>query len=227
MSTPFTGGAVAAARRYDAWFERRWGRYAWRLEATTVLAAAGPLAGRQVIDVGCGTGRLTALMAARGARVVGVDTDPAMLAVAATRVVGRLVRADAALLPLPDASVDAAVTVATLEFTTDPARVLAEMARVTRSGGRLVAAVLNPASPWGWAGRVRHHAPYQQGCFLPRDRLLELGRRHGTAQVRGVLFAAERLPFLPQLGPILETAGRLAPVLGAVQVLTVERGLPR
>ena len=57
-----------------------------------------------------------------------------------------MTRADAHRLPLAGASMDAAVTVATLEFTASPAQVLAEMARITRPGGRLVAAVLNPAS---------------------------------------------------------------------------------
>jgi SAM-dependent methyltransferase len=223
-SSAFTGGQVAVARRYDAWFETGWGRYAWRVESAAVLAALGPVAGHRIVEVGCGTGRLAALLADRGATVVGVDVDAAMLAVAATRAAGRLVRADAGRLPLPDATADAAVAVATLEFTTDPARVLAEMARVTRPGGRLVVAVLNPRSLWGWAARVRHRSPYRDGCFLSRDRLLALGRRHGTAALRGVLFAFERLPWLPMFGPVLETAGRLAPRLGAMRILTIHCG---
>jgi SAM-dependent methyltransferase len=172
--------------------------------------------------VGCGTGRLLTLLAAAGAVVLGVDSDPAMLSVAATRGRGRLVRADAQRLPLTDASVQAAVTVATLEFTADPARVLAEMARVVGPGGRLAAAVLNPASLWGWADRVRLRDPYRQGCFLPRAELLRLGQRHGRAGVRGVLFAAEHLPARALVGPVLEAAGRAAPRLGAFQVLTVD-----
>jgi SAM-dependent methyltransferase len=222
----FTDGEVAAARRYDTWFDGRWGSFAWRVEAAALLRALGPLAGRTVVEVGCGTGRLAALLADRGAVVVGVDADPAMLAVAATRAPRRLLCADAGRLPLSDAGVDAAVAVATLEFTADPALVLAEMARVTRPGGRLVVAVLNPHSLWGLAGRVRHRAPYRDGCFLPRDRLLALGRRHGRSSLRGVLFAFERLPWQRVLGPVLEAAGRPAPRLGAVQVLTVHRGRP-
>jgi SAM-dependent methyltransferase len=223
-ASAFTGGDLAAAHRYDTWFEAGWGRYAWQVESTALLRALGPVAGRTIVEVGCGTGRLVALLAERGAAAVGVDADPAMLAVAATRATGRLVRADAGRLPLPDATVDAAVAVATLEFTADPVLVLAEMARVTRPGGRLVVAVLNPRSLWGWAGRVRHRAPYRHGCFLPRGRLLALGHRHGRVGLRGLLFAFERLPWLAQFGPALETAGGPVPRLGAVQILTIDRG---
>jgi SAM-dependent methyltransferase len=226
MTETLTGRDVAAARRYDAWFDGRWGRFAWRVESAAVLRALGPVDGRSVVEVGCGTGRLAARLAAHGGRVVGVDADPAMLAVAATCIPGRLLCADAGRLPLPDAAVDAAVAVATLEFTADPALVLAEMARVTRPGGWLVVAVLNPHSLWGWAGRVRHRAPYRDGCFLPRDRLLAWGRRHGRASLRGVLFAFERLPWRPVIGLVLEAAGRPVPRLGAVQILTVHRGRP-
>src|SRR6266545_844054 len=96
----FTGGDVAGARGYDAWFDRCWGRYAWRIESSAVLDACGPLRGRWVVDVGCGTGRLAAVVAARGARVMGVDLDPGMLTVAAERLPGRVVCADGGCLPL-------------------------------------------------------------------------------------------------------------------------------
>lgn len=212
-----------AARRYDRWFDQRWGRYAWRIETAAVLRALGPLSGRWVVDVGCGTARLAALLAARGANVIGIDLDAAMLAVAATRIPTRLVRADGAALPLRDASVDAAVAVAVVEFTTDPGTVLAEMARITRPGGRVVVAVINPASPWGWTGRVRYRAPYRDARFLSHHDLHVLGHRHGSAQTRGILFAAGCLPFLEQMGPLAEIAGTILPRFGAVQVLTIQR----
>jgi SAM-dependent methyltransferase len=223
-ATTFTDGDAAAARRYDTWFDTGWGTQAWAVETRAVLAALGPIAGCTVADVGCGTGRLTDLLAATGAFAVGVDLDPAMLTVAAGRAPGRIIRADAARLPLADASVDAAVTVATLEFTDDAGTVLAEMARVTRPGGRVVAAVLNPTSLWGLLDRPTRHDPYQRGCFLDRAELLRLGRRHGRARLAGALSTAGRLPLRDTVSPLLERAGRLAPRCGAVQILTVEVG---
>ena len=219
MTGTADAGAEAPALRYEAWFDSPWGRYAWRIETRAVLAALGPLPGGRIADIGCGTGRLLGVLTSRGANAVGIDTDPAMLTLAATR--GPVTRADAHQIPLADASMDATVTVATLEFTADPAQVLAEMARVTRPGGRLVAAVLNPASPWGILDQPARRAPYTSGCFLPRGDLLALGRRHGHARISGALFAAGRLPALRVLGPVLETTGKLTPRFGAFQLLTV------
>jgi SAM-dependent methyltransferase len=101
------------------------------------------------------------------------------------------------------------VTVATLDSTVSPARVLAEMARITRPGGRLVAAVLNPASLWGLLDQPASGAPHASGCFLPRTDLLALGRKHGRARVHGALYAAGRLPAWPVLGPALEVTGKI------------------
>ena len=139
-----------------------------------------------------------------------------MLAVAASRLPGRLVRADAAALPLRDASVDAAVAVAAAEFTVDPARVLGEMARITRSGWAGRRRRAQPRQPVGMGRSRPQPRPYRDGCFLSGRDLLALGHHHGTAQIRGVLFAAERLPLLNRLGPLTETIGTILPRLAAV-----------
>lgn len=215
--------AVAAAARYDAWFDTAWGTHAWAVESAAVLRAVGPLPGRRVVDVGCGTGRLLAALLAEGAVAVGADNDPGMLERAATRVRGRVVRADAARLPLADGSVHAAVAVTVLEFTAHPASVLAEMARVTLPGGRLVVGVLNPRSAWGWTDRGRRgRAAWAGACFLPRTELLRLGRRHGRARVTGALYGWRRMPLPRVLGPALEGLRVLAPHAGAFQLLTVD-----
>jgi SAM-dependent methyltransferase len=211
--------AAAGARGYDAWFSSPWGRYAWHVKARAVLAGLAPLGGRRIADVGCGTGWLLPALAAHGADAIGIDADPAMLSLAAH--LSPVIQADVHRLPVADGSVGAAVTIATLEFTADPAPVLAEMARITRPGGLLVAAVLNPASLWGLLDQPARRAPYATGCFLPRARLLALGRRPGQTRIRGVLFAARRLPARRALGPALERAGKITPRYGALQILTV------
>ena len=121
------------------------------------VAQLGLAAGQTVVDAGCGTGRaLPLLRAAVGPSgvVLGVDLTPEMLAAAVGH--GRLahaqlVLADARRLPLADASVDAAFAAGFLPHLPDPVDGLRELARVTRSGGRL--AVFHPVGRAALAAR--------------------------------------------------------------------------
>ena len=213
---------TARARAYDAWFDKPWGSHAWAVELAAVNAALPEPSGGLVVEVGCGTGRLVESLARRGHRILGIDMSAAMLAVAAGRAPGRLVRADVARLPLPDAVADAAVAVATLEFT-DAAVALAELARITRPGGRIVVLALNPRSPWGLLDRPGRRTPYSTATFLTRRRLRHLGRRHGRIRLRGKLFTAAHPDFLHHLERFAAVLGRGAPCLGAVQVLVIDK----
>jgi ubiquinone/menaquinone biosynthesis C-methylase UbiE len=92
--------------------------------------------------------------------VTGLDLDPSMLGVARSRSRGRLVEGDAHRLPFPERSVDVTVAITLLVFVADPDLVVAEMARVTRSGGRLVIGTLNPRSPWSTAAYSMVRPPF-------------------------------------------------------------------
>ncbi|MFF2521160.1 class I SAM-dependent methyltransferase [Streptomyces liangshanensis] len=107
------------------------------------VADLGLRAGDAVLDAGCGTGRaLPALREAVGpaGAVLGVDLTAAMLdaAVRAGRDrSGRLVRADVAVLPVKDGALDAVFAAGLIAHLPQPARGLAELARVVRPGGQL------------------------------------------------------------------------------------------
>jgi ubiquinone/menaquinone biosynthesis C-methylase UbiE len=106
-------------------------------------AALGLLPGAAVLDVGCGAGGDVHALAAAGAyRVVGVDADPSMLATArlatASDTCVAFICADASWLPFPEGIFDAVHSDRMLQHIADPAAAVCEMARVTRSGGRLV-----------------------------------------------------------------------------------------
>jgi ubiquinone/menaquinone biosynthesis C-methylase UbiE len=107
------------------------------------VAALRPAAGETTLDAGCGTGRaLPVLRHAVGTcgRVIGLDLTPEMLAEAdrrGRRVVGDLVLGDVRRLPLPDGCVDATLSAGLLPHLPSPLLGLAELARVTRVGGRL------------------------------------------------------------------------------------------
>jgi demethylmenaquinone methyltransferase/2-methoxy-6-polyprenyl-1,4-benzoquinol methylase len=101
--------------------------------------------GDRVLDVATGTGAVAIELACRtGARVVGLDQSPQMLAVARERIVRagledrvELVEGGAESLPFADASFAALSFTYLLRYVADPAATLSELARVVRSGGVL------------------------------------------------------------------------------------------
>ncbi|GLI02188.1 methyltransferase domain-containing protein [Phytohabitans aurantiacus] len=98
-----------------------------------------PDPGTTMVDVGCGTGRAAAELARRGARSIGVDLDPAMLAVARSRYPGLDIRAaDAADLPLDDGQAHGYRADKVYHVLPDPAAALTEARRVLAPGGRIV-----------------------------------------------------------------------------------------
>lgn len=114
------------------------------------LVALVPATARDVVDVGCGAGRLGAALKARQeCRVVGVEHDPAAAAVARTRL-DLVVEGDAEALdwPFPRHSFDAVVCGDVLEHLRDPLAFLRKVREWLRPGGVLVASLPN----------VRHHS---------------------------------------------------------------------
>src|SRR5206468_301524 len=83
------------------------------------------LAGRVLIDLGCGPGAYTEALRARGAKVLAVDNDPEALSLGGAELAGAIL-ADATALPVPDASIDGVVCSNLLEHTPDTEAVLRE-----------------------------------------------------------------------------------------------------
>jgi SAM-dependent methyltransferase len=112
-----------------------------------VLVAEGGLVGQRVLDVGCGTGRLAAALAERGARVWGVDPSEEMLRQARSNAAGKaafkLARAEA--LPFKDDWFDRAVLRLVVHLV-DRQQAFREIARVLGPGGRVVMATFAPSS---------------------------------------------------------------------------------
>lgn len=95
-----------------------------------------------VLDVGCGAGRVAAALIDRTASVTGVDVSTAMLAIARARVPGaRFVEGDGRTLPFADSAFDLALAVDSFPFLVQTGVIepqLAEIARVLRPEGRLL-----------------------------------------------------------------------------------------
>lgn len=94
----------------------------------------------RVIDVGCGSGVMSAKLAATGRDVVGVDLSEGMIAQAQRRKADNctFLRGDAENLPVADQSFDAVVNLISFHHYPNPQNAAAEFRRVLRSSGRLV-----------------------------------------------------------------------------------------
>src|SRR5487761_1294313 len=116
--------------------------------ALVALLADEPI--DDLLDVGTGTGRILEVMAHKVERAVGIDSSREMLAVARVNLeragAGNcsIRQGDMYQLPLPGSSFDAVVIHQVLHYAEEPARAIAEAARVLRPGGRLVVADFAP-----------------------------------------------------------------------------------
>ena len=109
----------------------------------------GDVAGRRVLDLGCGNGASTRPLARRGAWVVGADVSPTLIrharAYERKEPLGALyVVGDAAALPFPDAGFDRVVADMVLMDLEDGEAALREVGRVLRPGGRFVTTLFHP-----------------------------------------------------------------------------------
>ena len=136
---------VTGQIRFDdgAAYERYMGEWS-RLAGETFLDWLAPESGLRWLDVGCGNAAFTEMIVDRcaPASVHGVDPSEGQLAYARTRPAARVAqfrRGDATALPFPDDEFDAAVMPLVIFFVPDPARGVAEMARVVRPGGTVSA----------------------------------------------------------------------------------------
>ena len=146
----------SAAGQWDRMREELFG------PAVHLRAACGLLDPSWVVgDLGCGTGAMSAALAPFVGRVVAVDNSTAMLAAAKRRLNGattvELRRGDLEQLPLVDAELDAAVLTLVLPYLSDPGRVLREVARVVKPGGRVLVTDLLPHDRETYRQQLGHH----------------------------------------------------------------------
>jgi SAM-dependent methyltransferase len=132
---------VALARRQWATAEPSWGVFGVPESVARILPA--DVEGADVVELGCGTAYVSAWLARRGARPVGLDPTPGQLAIArqcqAEFGLGfPLVRGAAEQVPLADGRFDLAISEYGAAIWADPHRWIPEAARLLRPGGRLV-----------------------------------------------------------------------------------------
>ena len=123
----------ASTSRWDAGDYARVGAFVAEL-GEAALDLLDPQPGERVLDIGCGEGALTARIAARGARVLGIDSSPEMIAAAEERGLDvRLMRAEDMAF---DRDFDAAFSNATLHWVLDKERAARSIWFALKAGGR-------------------------------------------------------------------------------------------
>jgi SAM-dependent methyltransferase len=144
------------------------------VEQPVVREILGRLPVGRALDVACGSGRHATWLAERGHTVLGVDSSPAMLALARAKGL-RAVRGDLGRLPVASDAVDLVVCTLALTHNRDLPGALAELARVVRPGGHIVLADIHVVSLYlgGVAGvaTADGYAVMPAGRYWPSDYL--------------------------------------------------------
>ncbi len=126
------------AEAYDDKRFSRGGRVIDRREKAAVVDALTPLEDTRILEVACGTGRFTVMLAERGADIVGVDISEAMLEQGRTKARAAgvadaidFMQADAGRLPFPDGHFDAVFAMRFFHLAPDPEGFMSELRRVS------------------------------------------------------------------------------------------------
>jgi demethylmenaquinone methyltransferase/2-methoxy-6-polyprenyl-1,4-benzoquinol methylase len=175
---------TSIAPRYDLnnRLHSLWRDQAWR-RRVVALAAVTPE--DDVLDLACGTGDLTELLAAARPRsIVGMDFTEAMLEVARAKASRRrgagtpatYVQGDAMAIDLPDASVDLITIAFGIRNVTEPGVAVGECGRILRPGGRLL--VLEFSTPRRWIPRMLNELYSRH--IMPRTATAIAGDRSGA-----------------------------------------------
>jgi trans-aconitate methyltransferase len=145
----------AAGQAWDAGLYDDKHAYVWKHGASLVEVLA-PMAGERILDLGCGTGHLTAAIAGAGASVVGLDSSAEMLGQARATYPGiAFVQADARDFAFAE-PFDAVFSNSALHWVRPPEAVARRVREALKPSGQFVAAAVTTAMrepPSGWACR--------------------------------------------------------------------------
>jgi SAM-dependent methyltransferase len=206
------------------------------------LIPFGELRGKSVLEIGCGSGVHAKLLAEAGADLTAVDLTPTAVAMTRRRLElhgleASVLEADAESLPFPDASFDFVWSWGVIHHSRDTQRVIDEIARVLRPGGRFAFMVYHRSSITFWINYVLFRGVVRGG--LLRERPDELANRwsdgviarhytrRGLTQALGPHFERIRTEVMGQLGEAVPLPARLRRHVAPLVPLDLRRALLR
>jgi ubiquinone/menaquinone biosynthesis C-methylase UbiE len=202
---------------FAAWYERERGRgYHRMLDDLEVETVERYGRGLRVLEAGCGTGLLLARVARFAAGAAGVDISGKMLAQARARGL-EVAQGSVTALPFADRSFDLTYSFKVLPHVEEIAVALAEMARVTRPGGYVLAEFYNPRSLRYLVKRLKPPSPvsartHDEAVFTRYDTLRQI-RDHLPPALEWVTLRGVRIVTpvshvhrVPGLGRLLRAA---------------------
>ena len=216
----------AHASEWIAWARKAGHDSYWRFHRDQFLSLL-PAPGRLTLDIGCGEGRLSRDLKRLGHHVVGIDASPTMVAAAKSADPQiDICLADAAALPVADASADLAIAFMSLQDIDNMPAAVREAGRVLERGGRFCLAIVHPINSAGRfeertaearfiiAGSYLH--PTRTADSIERDGLVvtfhcfhrPLEAYFAALEEAGLLVETLREPALPAHGIISESGPR-------------------
>jgi ubiquinone/menaquinone biosynthesis C-methylase UbiE len=227
--------------------ERRFLSESWFAQAPGAtpysgLIPFGELAGTDVLEIGCGSGVHARLLAEAGARLTAVDLTPTAVEMTRRRLElhgldAEVIEADAEKLPFDNASFDFVWSWGVIHHSANTDRVIAEIARVLRPGGRLGVMVYHRSSVTFWVNYV-----FVRGVLLgglrrsTPDELAHhwsdgvIARHYTRKSLRSVLepsFECVETEVVGQIGEAVPLPARLRRVVAPLVPLTLRRRLLR
>jgi len=153
------------------------------IERPVIERLLGEIDGQKILDLGCGAGPYSCILASRGARVTGLDLSEAMISLAGKKALDAGLSIDFRVAdirdPLPFASeeLDLVFSATALHYVDDLTAFMSEVSRVIAAGGRFLASLLHPMStasfPLAGAESLEGPDPWQGWYFGPAIRCIE------------------------------------------------------
>jgi len=206
-----------------AWFRTPEHDSYWRYHRDQFLELLPP-PGRRTLDIGCGEGRLSRDLKARGHTVLALDGSPTLVAAAqeADPTIETVV-GDAAHLPWPDGYADLAIAFMCLQDVADASAAVREAARVLEPGGHFCLAIVHPFASAGQFDGEEPDSPFVvRGTYLGRFRFADEVEREGLTMT----FESEHRP-IGWYFDALTAAGFLVEKLRETDIPDASLTLPR